>query len=144
MAGLWRSLNEDVRVYAFGSENRMKSFFIKFNVIWLGSLFFTLLFLAGIQRSARFSPSDSLIWSTKYLDGIVVGVVMMGLLLLALISWCYALWKSWKLTRSDKVISAQRLAVFSNLLGAPIFLKFTGVYWLSAMRVITDRLVHVI
>jgi hypothetical protein len=52
------------------------------------------------------------VWSTKYLDGIVVGVVMMGLLLLALLSWCYALWKSWKLTRSDKVISAQRLGVF--------------------------------
>ena len=122
----------------------MKSFFIKFNVMWLGSLFFLLLFLSGIQHSARFSPSDSLMWSTKYLDGIAVGVVMMGLLLLALLSWCYALWKSWRLTKSDKVISAQRLAVFGYLLGAPIFLKFTGIYWLSAMRVITDRLVHVI
>ena len=122
----------------------MKSFFIKFNVLWLGGLFLLMLFLSGIQRSARFSASDSLIWSTKYLDGIVVGVVMMGLLLLALLSWCYALWKSWKLTRSDKVISAHRLAVFGYLLGAPIFLKFTGIYWLLAMRVITDRLVHVI
>jgi hypothetical protein len=84
------------------------------------------------------------VWSTKYLDGIVVGVVMMGLLLLALLSWCYALWKSWKLTRSDKVISAQRLGVFGYLLGAPIFLKFTGIYWLSAMRLITDKLVHMI
>ena len=122
----------------------MKSFFIKFNFVWLGSLFFVLLFLSGIQHSARFSPSDSLMCSTTYLDGIVVGAVMMGLLLLALLSWCYALWKSWKLTRSDKVISAQRLAVFSYLFGAPIFLKFTGVYWLLAMRLITDRLVHVI
>ena len=122
----------------------MKSFFLKFNVLWLGGLFFVLLFLAAVQHSARFSASDSLMWSTTYLDGIVVGVVMMGLLLLALLSWCYALWKSWKLTRSDKVISAQRLAVFSYLLGAPIFLKFTGVYWLSAMRVITDKLVPVI
>ena len=122
----------------------MKSFFIKFNVLWLGGLFFLMLFFSAIQRSARFSASDSLMWSTKYLDGIVVGVVMMGLLLLALLSWCYALWKSWKLTRSDKVISAQRLAVFGYLLGAPIFLKFTGIYWLSAMRVITDRLVQVI
>lgn len=122
----------------------MKSFFLKFNVLWLGGLFFTLLFLAGIQRSARFSASDSLIWSTTYLDGIVVGVVMMGLLLLALLSWCYALWKSWKLTTSERLFSAQRLAVFSYLLGAPIFLKFTGVYWLSAMRIVTDKLVHVI
>ena len=112
--------------------------------MWLGSLFFLLLFLSGIQHSARFSPSDSLMWSTKYLDGIVVVVVMMGLLLLAVLSWGYALWKSWKLTKSDNVINAQRLAVFGYLLGAPIFLKFIGIYWLSAMRIITDRLVHVI
>ena len=122
----------------------MKSFFIKFNVLWLGGLFFVLLFLTAIVHSARFSPGDSLMWSTKYLDGIVVGVVMMGLLLLAVLSWGYALWKSWKLTKSDNVINAQRLAVFGYLLGAPVFLKLTGVYWLSAMRVITDRLVHVI
>ena len=122
----------------------MKSFFIKFNVLWLGGLFFVLLSLAAIGHSARFSPSDSLMWSTKYLDGIVVGIAMMGLLLLALLSWCYALWKSWRLTKSDKVINAQRMAVFGYLLGAPIILKFTGIYWLSAMRVFTDRLVHVI
>ena len=122
----------------------MKSFFIKFNFMWLGGLFFGLLFLSGIQNSARFSASDSLMWSTTYLDGIVVGIVMMGLLLLALLSWCYALWRSWKLTKSQRLFSTQRLAVFSYLLGAPVFLKLTGVYWLSAMRVITDRLVHVI
>jgi len=122
----------------------MKSFFIKFNVMWLGGLFFLMLFLSGMQHSARFSPSDSLMWSTKYLDGIVVAVVMMGLLLLALLSWCYALWKSWRLTKSDKVINARRMAVFGYLLGALIFLKFTGIYWLSAMRVITDRLVDII
>ena len=122
----------------------MKSFFIKFNVLWLGGLFFLMLFLAGIQRSARFSASDSLMWSTTYLDGIVVGVVMMGFLLLALLSWCYALWRSWNLTKSERLFSTQRLAVFGYLLGAPIFLKFTGIYWLSAMKVITDKLVHVI
>lgn len=122
----------------------MKRFFIKFNVLWLGGLFFLMLFISGIQHSARFSDSDSLMWSTKYLDGIVVGAVMMGLLLLSLLSWCYALWKSWRLTKSDKVINAQRLAVFGYLLGAPVFLKFTGIYWLAAMRVITDKLVFVI
>ena len=122
----------------------MKSFFIKFNVLWLGSLFFTLLLISGIQHSARFSPSDSLMWSTKYLDGIVVAVVMMGLLLVSLISWCYALWKSWQLTRSDRVISSLRFAVFGYLLAAPLFLMLTGLYWLAAMRIVTDRLVHFI
>ena len=119
----------------------MKSFFIKFNVIWLGGLFFLMLLLSAIQHSARFSPSYSLMWSTKYLDGIVVGVVMMGLLFLSLLSWCYALWKSWKLTKSGRVINAQRFAVFGYLLGAPILLKITGIHWLSAARVITDKLV---
>lgn len=122
----------------------MKSFFIKFNIMWLGGLFLVLLLLSGIQHSARFSPSDSLMWSTTYLDGIMVGVVMMGLLLLALLSWCYALWRSWKLTKSDRLISAQRLAVFAYLLGAPVFLKFTGIYWLSGIQFITDRFVHII
>ena len=122
----------------------MKSFFIKFNVLWLGSLFFTLLLISGIQHSARFSPSDSLMWSTKYLDGIVVAVVMMGLLLVSLISWCYALWKSWQLTRSDRVISSLRFAVFGYPLAAPLFLVLTGLYWLAAMRIVTDRLVHFI
>ena len=122
----------------------MKTFFLKFNVLWLGSLFLTLLLISGIQHSARFSPSDSLIWSTKYLDGIVVAVVMMGLLLVSLISWCYALWKSWQLTRSDRVISSLRFAVFGYLLAAPLFLMLTGLYWLAAMRIVTDRLVHFI
>ena len=122
----------------------MKSFFIKFNVLWLGSLFFTLLLISGIQHSARFSPSDSLMWSTKYLDGIVVAVVMMGLLLVSLISWCYALWKSWQLTRSDRLISSLRFTVFGYLLAAPLFLMLTGLYWLAAMRIVTDRLVHFI
>ena len=122
----------------------MKSFFIKFNVLWLGSLFFTLLLISGIQHSARFSPSDSLMWSTKYLDGIVVAVVMMGLLLVLFLSWCYALWKSWQLTRSDRVISSLRFAVFGYLLAVPLFLMLTGLYWLAAMRIVTDRLVHFI
>ena len=122
----------------------MQSFFIKFNVLWLGSLFFTLLLISGIQHSARFSPSDSLMWSTKYLDGIVVAVVMMGLLLVSLISWCCALWKSWQLTRSDRVMSRLRFAVFGYLVAAPLFLMLTGPYWLAAMRIVTDRLVHFI
>ncbi len=120
----------------------MKSFFLKFNVLWLGSLFFILLFISGIQHSARFSPSDSLIWSTKYLDGITLGVVTMGLLLVSLLSWCYALWKSWQLTKSKRVIGSLRFAVFCYLLAAPLFLLLTGPYLLAAIRIVTDRLIH--
>ena len=72
----------------------------------------------------------------------MVGVVMMGLLLVSLLSWCYALWKSWQLTRSDRVISSLRFAVFGYLLAAPLFLMHTGAYWLAAIRIVTDRLIH--
>ena len=98
----------------------MKSFFIKFNFMWLGSLFFLLFFIAAIQHSARFSPSDALIWSTKYLDGITVGIVAMGLLLLSVLSWCYALWRNWKLTKSDKLAIRPCFGVHSLLIVAPI------------------------
>ena len=121
---------------------KTKSFFVRFNVLWLGGLFVVLLFLAGVTHSARFSPSDSLVWSTKYLDGIVIGIVNLCLLLVALTSYIYALWKSWQLTRSDRVISSLRFAVFGYLLAAPLFLMLTGAYWLAAMRIVTDRLIH--
>ena len=46
-----------------------------------------MLFISGVQHSARFSLSNSLVWSTKYLDGIVVAVVMMGQLLCPVFGW---------------------------------------------------------
>ena len=69
---------------------------------------------------------------------------MMGLLLVSFLSWCYALWKSWQLTKSDRVIISLRFAVFGYLVAAPLFLMLTGPYWLAAMRIFTDRLVHFI
>ena len=123
---------------------KMKSFFVRFNVMWLGGLFFALLFLAGLTHSARFSPSDSLAWSTRYLDGIVVGIVNLFLLMVALTSYTYALWKSWRLTKSNEVINASRLAIFCYLFGVPAFLFFTAQYWLSVIRLFTDRLVQII
>ena len=126
------------------SDAKTKSFFVRFNVLWLGGLFVVLLFLAGVTHSARFSPSDPLVWLTKYLDGIVIGIVNLCLLLVALTSYIYALWKSWRLTKSNKVINASRLAIFGYLFGVPVFLFLTAQYWLSAIRFFTDRLVQII
>ena len=116
------------------------NFYIKFNVLYLGSLFFVLLFLAGLSHSARTPFGSSFLWETKYLDGMVIATVYLSLLLLALVSWCFSLWKTWKLTKSDGVINTSRLLAFGWLLGAPIFIFLTAIYWIAAMRLLTDFL----
>jgi hypothetical protein len=121
----------------------MKPFFIKFNVLYLGGLFLVLLFLAALSHSARPPFGSSFIWTTKYLDGMVIAAVYLSLLLLAVLSWCFSLWKTWKLSKSGSVISRTRLIAFGWLLGAPVFIFFTAIYWVSAMRLITDFLVTV-
>ena len=119
----------------------MNSFLIRFNVLYLGTLFFVLLFLAGLSHSARTPFGSSFIWETKYLDGTIVAAVYLSLLLLAMVSWCFSLWKTWKLTTADSAINRTRLLAFGWLIGAPVFIFFTAIYWLSAMRLITDFLV---
>ena len=119
----------------------MNSFLLRFNVLYLGSLFFVLLFLSGLSHSARTPFGSSFLWETKYLDGMVIAAVYLSILLLAVLSWCFSLWKTWKLTKSDSVINRTRLLAFGWLLGAPVFIFFTAIHWLSAMRVITDFLV---
>ena len=122
----------------------MKPFFIKFNVLYLGGLFLALLFLAALSHSARTPFGSSFLWETKYLDGMVIAAVYLSLLLLAVVSWCFSLWKTWKLTTTDSAINRTRLLAFGWLIGAPVFIFFTAIYWLSAMRLFTDFLVTVV
>ena len=122
----------------------MNSFLIRFNVLYLGSLFFVLLFLSGLSHSARTPFGSSFLWETKYLDGMVIAVVYLSLLLLAVVSWCFSLWKTWKLTTADSSINRNRLLAFGWLIGAPIFIFLTAIYWVSAIRLITDFLVTVV
>ena len=122
----------------------MKPFFIKFNVLYLGSLFFALLFLGALSHSARPPFGDSFFWTTKYLDGMVISAVYLFLVLVAVLSWCFSLWKTWKLTKSDSVINRRRLLAFGWLIGAPVFIFLTAIYWISAMRLVTDFLVTVV
>ena len=118
----------------------MKSFFIKFNVLYLGSLFLALLFLGALSHSARPPFGDSFFWTTKYLDGMVISAVYLSLLLLAVLSWCFSLWKTWKITKSDTFFNKPRVLAFGWLLGAPTFIFFTAIYWVSAMQVFMDFL----
>ena len=122
----------------------MKTFFIKFNVLFLGSLFFALLFLGALSHSARPPFGDSFFWTTRYLDGMVIAAIYLSILLLAVVSWCFSLWKTWKLTTADQTINRTRLLAFGWLIGAPVFIFFTAIYWVSAMRLITDFLVTVV
>ena len=122
----------------------MKSFLLKYNFLYLGGLFLALLFLGALSHSARPPFGSSFIWTTKYLDGMVIATVYLSLLLLAVLSWCFSLWKTWKLTESDSAINRRRLLAFGWLLGAPAFIFLTAIYWVSAMRLITDFLVTVV
>ena len=120
------------------------NFFVKFNVLYIGGLFLALLFLGALSHSARPPFGSSFIWTTKYLDGMVIAAIYSFILLLAVLSWCFSLWKTWKLTKSDSVINRTRLLAFGWLLGAPVFIFLTAIYWISAMRLVTDFLVTVV
>jgi hypothetical protein len=120
------------------------NFYIKFNVLYLGTLFFTLLFLGSIMNRARQFFGTGWMWATEYLNGNYILFLYVFLLIVAVISYFYSLWKTWKLTKSDSVINRTRLLAFGWLLGAPVFIFFTAIYWVSAMRLITDFLVTVV
>lgn len=121
-----------------------KRFFIGFNVLYLGGLFLTLLFLAALSHSARPPFGDSFVWATKYLDGLVIGAIYLSLLILAILSWCFSIWKTWKITNADSVINKTRLMALGWLIGAPAFIFATSNYLLSAMRLLTDLLVKIV
>ena len=116
------------------------NFYIKFNVLYLGALFFSLLLLGSIMNRARQVFGTGWMWATEYLNGNYILILYMFLLFLAFISYIYSLWKTWKLTKSDTLFNKTRVLAFGWLLGAPTFIFFTAIYWLSAMQVVTDKL----
>ena len=114
--------------------------FWKYNVIYLGGLFLTLLFLGSIMFRARLEWNTGWMWATKYLNGNYIAAIYVIVLLVSIISYAYALWKTWQLTKSDFIVNNWRVLAFGWLIGAPLFIAYTGMFWLSAMRMITDRL----
>ena len=113
---------------------------IKFNVLYLGALFFALLFLGGIMERARRILGTGWMWATEYLNGNYIAALYLILLIVAVISYFYSLWKTWKLTKSDTLLNKTRVLAFGWLLGAPTFIFFTAIYWVSAMQVLMDFL----
>ena len=98
----------------------MNFFFLKFNVLYLGALFFALLFLGSIMNRARQVFGNGWMWATKYLNGNYIAAIYVIVLLVSLISYAYALWKTWQLTKSDTIINKQRVLAFGWLIGAPL------------------------
>ena len=117
-----------------------KNFLIRFNVLYLGSLCFTFLFLGAIILRGRIESGNAWVWSSPYLDSFVVASIYLILLFISVFSYLYALWKTWQLTNSNTIINKRRVLAFGWLIGAPLFIAYTGMFWLSAMRMITDRL----
>lgn len=79
-------------------------------------------------------------WTTENLNGFYVFLTYMLLLLVAVVSYIYALWKTWELTRSETLLNKGRVLAFGWLLGAPALIVSTPMFWLSAMLFVTDPL----
>ena len=119
---------------------KYKNFLIRFNVLYLGTLSFALLFLGAIILRGRIESGNAWVWSSPYLDSFVVASIYLILLFISVFSYLYAVWKTWQLTKSDTIINKRRLLAFWWLIGAPTFAAYTGMFWLSSMRLVTDRL----
>ena len=113
---------------------------IKFNVFYLGGLFLTLLFLGSIMFRARLEWNTGWMWATKYLNGNYIAAIYVIVLLVSIISYAYALWRTWQLTKSGTIINKQRVLAFVWLIGAPIIVASNPLFFISAMRLVTDRL----
>ena len=123
-----------------GQMMRYNSFLIKFNVLYLGGLFLTLLFLSSIMFRARLEWNTSWMWATKYLNGNYIAAIYVIVLLVSIISYAYALWKTWQLTKCDTVINKRRVLAFGWLIGAPLLVASNPLFFISVMRLVTDRL----
>ena len=113
---------------------------IKFNVLYLGGLFLTLLFLGSIMFRAKLEWNTSWMWATKYLNGNYIAAIYLIVFLVSIISYAYAIWRTWQLTKSDNIINKQRVLAFGWLIGAPLIVVSNPLVFISAMRLITDRL----
>lgn len=79
-------------------------------------------------------------WATEHLNGNYIAALYLLLIIVAVMSYFYSLWKTWKLTKSGALFNKTRVLAFGWLLGAPTFIFFTAIYWISAMQVFTDFL----
>lgn len=92
------------------------------------------------MHRARLTWGSSWMWATEYLNGIYVAAAYLMLLLVAVVSYAYAVWKTWNLTKSKSLLSTSRVLAFSWLIGTPLFILLSGAHWVSAMLILTNAL----
>ena len=118
----------------------LRVFFVKFNVLYLGSVCFILLFLSAIIARGRLESGTAFVWDSQYLNSSFVVGSYLIIFLISILSYLFALWKTWKLTKSSTLLNKSRIIAFGWLCGAPVILYFSLMFWISLMRRFTDRL----
>ena len=117
----------------------MRSYLFKFNVLFLGSLFFSLLFIGSIILRGRLETGSAWVWSSLYFNSVIVASIYLLLFFISVFSYIYAVWRTWMLTKAETVINRHRIIAFTWLIGMPLFIVFTGKFWILMMRLITDK-----
>ena len=116
------------------------NFFITYNILYLGGLFFILLFLSAIIARGRLESGTAFVWDSQYLNSSYIVSSYLIILFISILSYLFALWKTWKLTKSATILNKTRIIAFGWLCGAPIFIYLSLMFWISQMRLITDRM----
>ena len=111
-------------------------FFVRFNVIYLGLLFLYFVFIGAISLRIHIEFGGPLYWKYGYQ---LIGVTLL-LYIISIPSWVYALIKTWRLRASGQQNYKIRLGAIAYLLLTPVFLFWTGTYWIKMTRLITDPL----
>ena len=121
-------------------KNVMIPSLIKYNVFYLGSLLFALVFLGAIAHRGRLESGSGWSWSHPYLDSYIIAGLFLLILAISLISYVYAFYKTYQKTKIHGLLNKTRLIAFSWLISAPIVVWYSGTIWIDFMRLLTDRL----
>lgn len=121
-------------------KNVMIISLIKYNVIYLGSLLFALVFLGAIAHRGRLESGSGWSWSHPYLDSYVIAGLFLLILIISLISYIYAFWNTWQLSSSNQISNKLGILTFGWLVGAPIIVVSEGMLIITGMRLVTDTL----
>lgn len=118
------------------SRSKFNKFFVKFNIIYLGLLFLCFVFAGAISTRIRVDFGSILYWQYGYH---LIGIILL-LYLISIPSWVYALIKTWKIGVFERRSSKMQVIAIAYLLLAPVFLFWTGIYWVKMARFFTDPL----
>lgn len=117
-------------------QSEFYKFLVKFNVIYLGLLFLCFVFIGAISSRVHIEFGGPLYWQYGYQ---LIGVTLL-LYLISIPSWVYALIKTWRLGASGHHSYRIRFIAITYLLLTPVFLFWTGTYWVKMARLFTDSL----